>query len=184
MNTDVRFASCRGLTMVELLTVVLLLGLAMTVIALNLDHLTPTARIYGSARELGSMLEFIRTEAIVKKRDLWTILDMEKRTYRWARAPETERPGEDLERDSEYSIPRELLRGVQFEDITFTDGAKKSDGTVWIPFTPNGMPHGVVIHLINEEGRRVSTEINALTGAVTIHEGYKEIARVEESLFE
>jgi Tfp pilus assembly protein FimT len=176
--------STRGLTMVEVLVVILVLGMAITTIALNLDHVTPTARIFASARELGSMLEYVRNEAIVQKRDLFLIVDLDRQSYRWARAPEIERRGEDLERDSEFSSWKTLLRGVQFEDLTFSDGLKAPDSPAWIPFTANGLPQGVVVHLINEEGRRVSTEINSLTGAVSITDGYKEVERVEDSMFE
>ncbi len=176
--------SSRGMTMIEVLAVVLILGLSVTVIALNLDHATPTARLHASAREIGSMLEYVRNEAIVQKRYLFLIVDVENRRYRWARAPEIGRMDEDLERDSEYSTWKSLLRSVQIEDVTWDDGAKRSDGKFWIPFNPNGMSQGVTFHLINEDGRRVSTEVNGLTGIVSVHDGYKEIDEVEDGQFE
>lgn len=172
------------MTMVEILVVILLLGLAISAIALNFDSVTPKARIFASARELGSMMEYLRNEAMVQKRFLRLEIDFEHRRYRWARAPEVEQARENLETDSEYSEWKALLRGVQFEDVTFDDGGQKSEQVLWAPFNPNGLPQGFVIHLINEEGRRVSTEINGLTGAIRIHDGYKEVPKVEESMFE
>ena len=67
---------------------------------------------------------------------------------------------------------------------TALGGGQKSEGTVWAPYNPNGLPNGFVVHLINEEGRRVSTEIIGLTGTVRVTEGYKEVPKVEESMFE
>jgi Tfp pilus assembly protein FimT len=172
------------MTMVEILVVVLLLGLAVSVIALNMDNVTPKARIFASARELGTTMEYLRNEALVQKRYLFLVIDFEKSRYHWARAPEVQDARENLETDSEFSEWTKLHRGVQFEDVTFDDGGQKSEGVVWAPFNPNGLPQGFVVHVINEEGRRVSAEINGLTGTVRVTEGYKEIPKVEESMFE
>ncbi len=174
----------RGFTLVELAIVVLILGIAMTIVAVNVSVLIPHERLRGAANNIGNLLQYARSEAAATGVNFAVVYDLDENAY-WLLVPRTvdERYEQTRTRDEDTRIvylPNELPDGVEFEDIQFGEGAKRTRGEIHIEITPMGTASGHIVHLINRhnDDEQFSVELNALTGRVTYHEGYVEFEEV------
>ncbi len=173
----------RGVTLIELMVVVLILSLSLTIVATRLDGITSNSRLKASARHIGSTIELLQNQGIVNGRFYFLQFDLTDNRMRWIIAPEAAREGMDLEGETRELPWRTLERGVVMEDLTFDDGVRKEDERINVPFGPTGMTWGFQVHLINEEGRRYTVEANSVTGLVSYYPYRKEFEEVPEELF-
>ncbi len=83
----------RGFTLLELLCVMALLGLLLFVIIPNIDNMTPTARLKGAARRIGTTMELAQGESIAAGKEFTLAYDFSKGSY-WIilPAPDTTTP--------------------------------------------------------------------------------------------
>lgn len=141
----------RGFTLIEMLVVVALMGVAMAVVAGAMGMGLAGQQIRGASRDLVAALRYTRGQAIVKREEQVLMLNVDDKSYRAAG-----RPIQTLPKQLDLAI--ETARQEQI-----------SRGEAGIRFFPDGSSTGGNIELVR--GETVwRIDINWLTGEVTLRE--------------
>ncbi len=141
----------RGFTLLEILAVLALIGLALAVTAFSLDGGLERAKLDASARDIAAALRHTRTVALVDHQPQWFTLDLNARRF--------DSPGR-----APQSIPRDTVLRVTSaaEDVN-------RPGIARIRFFPDGSSTGG--HVVLARGQRqVRLDVDWLTGAVAMSE--------------
>ncbi|MEO6968816.1 MAG: GspH/FimT family pseudopilin [Rhodanobacteraceae bacterium] len=148
-NRGPKFSS--GFTLLEILAVLALIGLALAVTAFSLDGGLDRAKLDASAREVTAALRHTRTRAMVEHRAQWFTLDLNQRSYASAgRDPKT------------FPAQTALHVTSAAEDV-------QHPGIARIRFFPDGSSTGGNIELRRKQ-REVRIDVDWLTGAVAMSE--------------
>src|SRR5690348_14632906 len=139
----------RGFTLLEILAVLVLTGIAMAVTAFSLDGGLDRARLDASGRDMAAALRHTRTRALVEHRPQWFTLDLNARTFA--------SPGRD---------PQELPGGTALHVTSATEDVQHP-GQARIRFFPDGSSTGGHIEL-SRKHREVRIDVDWLTGAVAM----------------
>ncbi|HET6906833.1 MAG TPA: GspH/FimT family pseudopilin [Rhodanobacteraceae bacterium] len=137
----------RGFTLLEILAVLALLGIALAVTAFSLDGGLDRARLDASARDIVAALRHTRTRALVEHRPQWFTLDLNARTFA--------SPGRD---------PQGIPGGTVLH-VTSAAEDVQHPGEARIRFFPDGSSTGGNIEL-TRKNREVRIDVDWLTGAV------------------
>ena len=186
-----------GFTLIELMIVIVIMGIALAIVALNFDGFVPEERIRAEARSIGHLIELARAEAAMKGVSYGVVYDLNKNAY-WLLVPEVEDDelssyGSDIEYDEEDDeeeirkqlFYRELAKDVEFVDVQLGEDTTIKDSIVRIEITPLGTASGHIVHLKqklgnNQEEKEFSIELNALTAMVSFTEGRVEFEEVTD----
>ena len=133
--------SQRGFTLLELLVVIVVLGLALGLVAATAPAESPAVRLDSAAARVAGALRLARTEAITRDRPVGVLLDPRRRTLRIESAPA-------------WRLPV----GV----AVLPDGAS---GPVQVTFAPDGTAAGGPV-VLAVPGLRREIAANWLTGRV------------------
>ena len=139
----------RGFTLLEMLAVILLIGVAASAVAISVAHGLASARIDAASGELAAALRATRAQAIVHGAQRSFVLDTRDASYHGAVGREVQ-------------LPHGMRVG-----ITSASMDQGSDGTARIRFFPDGSSTGGRITL--QSGRRQwHVNVSWLTGAVSV----------------
>ena len=141
----------RGFTLLEILAVLVLIGVALAATAFSLDGGLQRAKLDASARDIAASLRHTRTLALTSHRPQWFTLDLKARTYA--------SPGRDAQ-----SIPL----GTTLRATSAAEDADKP-GIARIRFFPDGSSTGGHIELARQH-RQARIDVDWLTGAVATSE--------------
>lgn len=141
----------RGFTLLEILAVLALLGIALAVTAFSLDGGLDRARLDASARDVAAALRHTRTRALVEHRPQWFTLDLNARTFA--------SPGRD---------PQGIPGGTVLH-VTSAAEDVQHPGQARIRFFPDGSSTGGNIEL-SRKHREVRIDVDWLTGTVAMGE--------------
>ena len=188
-----------GFTLIELMIVILVMGVALLIVATNFTGLVPEERLRAEARSIGHLIEFARAEAAMKGVNYGVVYDLKNNAY-WLLVPEVD--DEDLESysdDTEYGdeddeeeeirkklFYRKLQKNIEFEDVQLGEDTTMKDEIVRIEITPLGTASGHIVHLkqLAENGsgkeKQMSLELNALTAIVNYYDERKEFEEVTD----
>lgn len=139
----------RGFTLLEILAVLALIGIAVTVTAFSLDGGLERARLDASARDMVAALRHTRTRALVEHRPQWFTLDLNARTFA--------SPGRD---------PQAIAAGTTLH-VTSAAEDVQHPGEARIRFFPDGSSTGGNIEL-TRKNRDVRIDVDWLTGSVAM----------------
>ena len=166
----------RGFTLIELMVVIVILGIIATVIAPNIDRISPKYSLRAGAREIASTIEHCRSQSALTGETYSIVYDLDQMRY-WILLPvKMDEYGQPSEEDREPVRPPRLLpTGVKIVDVTTLDNENHTDGEVQIDFSPFGNTgsHIVLIQYEDNEELKIWVRTNALLGFTTFH--YKEI---------
>lgn len=144
----------RGFTLVEILAVVALIGVAIAVVSVSVGAGLSGARVKAASRDLVAALRYTRGQAIVKREAQALRVDVERRRYR--------APG----RRTWVELPKDMSMKL----FTARSELEEDAGVGRIRFFPDGSSTGGHIDLVHKDVRwRV--EILWLTGEVSLREG-------------
>lgn len=172
-----------GFTLLEMMIVIVILGLAMGMIFGGAQNLLPESRLRSAAEEIATRINDVREEAIVRG---WTVTveyDIDRRTYfAWAIAPPGLIDEKLIEEDGRFYFDlggvqarTELPFNVRFLDLTLGEENPVRSGIVQVTFDAFGLATGHTIHLENTETeQRMTIEVDPLTGLCRVIEGYHE----------
>lgn len=135
-----------GFTLIEMMIVAAILALALMIVVPSLDGVTPSYRLRGAVREIGSAIEFARSEAIASGRTTGIVYYRDEQRYAiLIPLPETEEgeaqppAGDQLFSDGRVIIrPTDLPEDVVFDEILGSDNEAFDDPEVVINFDPLG----------------------------------------------
>lgn len=144
-----RRGGAHGFTLLEMLAVILLIGIAAAAVAVAVTQGLASARIGAASGELAAALRATRTQAIVHGRQQTFQLDIRDATYQGADGREVHLP-----------------KGMQL-GITSAASDQAANGVARIRFFPDGSSTGGRITL--QSGRRQwHVNVSWLTGAVSV----------------
>jgi type II secretory pathway pseudopilin PulG len=142
----------------ELLVVVVIIGLALTIVLPNLDNLTPKHRLRAGAREVAATMELCRHLSISRVATYGIRYDLgPPATYRILLPPD----------EAEYREPlsaRTLPRGITIDSIVLAGDDRIYQGAVDIDFSPTGEAGTHIVILRNEDDRVLSVKFLPLVG--------------------
>ena len=139
-----------GLTLVELLVVLTLIGLLVTLATPMASRALPGFELRTSAERLRSDLRLTRSAAIRQNRDAFMVFNVERGTYRRS--------------DSDRVV---ALPGSLAMEITVARSEMADEGIGRIRFFPDGTSTGGAIHLAREGDAR-AIEVDWFDGSVTV----------------
>ncbi|MDO8282399.1 MAG: GspH/FimT family pseudopilin [Thermodesulfovibrionia bacterium] len=146
-----------GFTLVELVIVMLIMGIAAGVTGIVVGKKSGGAEIKKAAREISASLRFARSRAISEKRSYFFIVNNVTMTYGLYDAGIDKK--EDLENlRLKKDLPKDLRR------ITYN---KIVPNLFQIEFTPQGSSSAGVIEIMNDS-RRYVISVSRLTGRVNV----------------
>jgi prepilin-type N-terminal cleavage/methylation domain-containing protein len=165
-----------GFTLIELMVVIVILGVIATVIAPNIDRISPKYSVRAGAREIASTIEHCRSQSALTGETYSIVYDLDRMQY-WVLLPvKLDEYGQPSEEDREpIRPPRVLPSGVRIVDVITSDNENHSDGEVQIDFSPFGNTgsHIVLLQYEEKEELNIWVRTNAFLGFTTFH--YKEI---------
>ena len=144
--------SASGFTLLEILAVLAVIGLALAVTAFNLDGGLQRAKLDGSAREIAASLRHTRTVALMDRQPQWFTLDLKARSFA--------SPGREAK----------LLDSGTVLHVTSAAEDADRPGVARIRFFPDGSSTGGHIELARAQ-RAVRIDVDWLTGAVAMSSG-------------
>ena len=131
--------------------------------------------------QLENVLIAVRQNAILDRRTLVVLYDVEKGTYQTAvYSGDTviteggEQPESDSNLNNMTVLKRTLPEGLKFMDIMNPRDGKVTEGTCYTIVRPTGWIEPTTIHVKNEKDEAYTLTIEPLAGTVRLEEGYKE----------
>ncbi len=141
----------KGITLIELLIVLVIVALALAVVTPMLDSVISNSQVKTATRHLAAGLKTARNKAINMKEEITLTLDVEKNTYTIG------------DKNRELNLPDDTiltLTTAQSEQISEKQGA--------IRFFTDGSSTGGQVKLSHNNAEYV-VDVNWLTGKVTIY---------------
>lgn len=183
----------QGFTLIELMAVILVLGLMISVTALNWQRILPRAQLNAAVRELSDVLNSTRSEAIARGAEFRMIYDLDEQRY-WVETPFKKGGGLALERIPGEADPEEgkrllshvtaLENGVRITRVSLDD-EDYNDGQIFVRFSALGASSAHLVELFHEPTNTTYTiEVLGLTGLIKVHEGAFERPELSEEDFD
>jgi general secretion pathway protein H len=139
----------RGFTLLEMLAVILLIGIAAAAVSVSVAQGLASARTNAASGELAAALRWTRAQAIVQGKDQVFAVDTRRMTYKAADR-------------REVRLPQGMRLG-----ITSAQADQAGPGVGRIRFFPDGSSTGGRITLQREQ-RQWHVNVSWLTGAVSV----------------
>ncbi len=151
-----------GFTLVEMIVVLTILGLAASFVLPSLDRGLPHWRLIGAAREFVTLLKFARNQSLASMSPLHVVVDRSRNLY-WLdsaealAAPDWLHGGERKVRV--YALPEGVSFGEPGGGIVSVDEQRFR-----ILFFPRGNSSGGEIQLRDKNGRAYRIDVDTVTG--------------------
>lgn len=158
-----------GFTLVELVLVVLLLGLLASLTMPLLGRGNP-GNLNGVARRLAGTVKYLYNEAAMTGLEQRLVFDLGDGSY-WSQ--ERSESGE-LERRDGMGRRYRLPESVAIESIYQPRNGEYRSGEVITRMQPGGWLDETIIHLRDEDERKLTLRLVPLTGLTEFYEGYRD----------
>lgn len=175
----------RGFSLIELIVVLVIIGMAVAVTAPFIFWTLERVEIRAAVKEIASSLRYARSVAISEKKEMRFYMDLDERLY-WLDT----RRGEEQEEDAENGDPgqegegtspspsyptiKRSLNSLVNVDLFVRGEDEFDEGTVMILFSPFGSSSGGQFNLkTHEESRRplyFTVKVDPVTGRVKTKE--------------
>ncbi|MFB3884248.1 MAG: prepilin-type N-terminal cleavage/methylation domain-containing protein [Thermodesulfobacteriota bacterium] len=146
----------KGFTLIELIIVLLLAGLAVSLVTPSLFRLSKTAELRGMAQKISAILRYCRSESIHKRQVYQVLFDSHQREVRV-------RSMEDEKVTRRYALPE----GIQIEEVKIPSPQYLTEVPT-IEFYPNGGSNGGSILVGSRDRKGYMIKVHFLTGIVEI----------------
>lgn len=174
MKTNIK----KHFTILELMVVLLIMGMAAGIAVVKLDNFLPALRMDSSARQIAGLISHLY-DASVSSGKLYGLKYNGSENYYEVRLIWSEKyvDGKELfDEDQSLSTKTYLPDGVRFKEIKddFGQSVPQDDDKIEVRFDPSGFVTPHRIHLEDDAGNEITLEVLFLTGEVIFHEGYYE----------
>jgi len=142
----------RGVTLLEMLVVLAIMGLVAALVLPTFGNGVSTSELRSSARQVAAGLRAARSEAVSQRRETFLVLDLEGRRFKVDRDPK------------EYTLPPRIEIKLFTAQRDIVDARTGS-----IRFFPDGGSNGGRVTLAAGE-RKYDVDVDWLTGRVAILE--------------
>ncbi len=167
----------RGVTFLEIMVALVILGIMMALVLPNLSGPRSKAALRASAREITQAAMLARQRAIVQGHDTYLIVYPERSEWRiYATPPEEDEDRrdfdlEDIEATTGEERIHKLHTRVDFERIEVDYEEQDLDEMHSITFRPNGTSTGMAVQLKNDRDRSMTVDIETLNSMPTVYLG-------------
>jgi type II secretion system protein H len=175
-----------GMTLIELMIVIFLMGIIFSISVISVNSLTPIYRVRSASRSLASKIEEMRALAISTGRPMGIRYTMAEGSHYHQMIPPApdEYPDEPVD-DRRGGVKEEFPATVQIRQIRFPGGRTvKPPGVVNIIFSAMGTSgsHIVTLEGATREGKSIllSVKFNAITGTIDFSSGEEEFRNAED----
>ena len=187
-----------GFTLIELMVVVLLIGIAAGYGAVTFSGMTEEQKMSSTVREFVGHYRELRAFAAKERRECWLEYAIQDGEYRMTIYPLRDEMGNYIDAEGEI-IPEEevydridrtewkrINKSIFIKDVQGPgpDGNETYDEEYYLKFREDGtIPHHIV-HFESDGGLEMSLVVDEITGAVSVYEGYVEVYSPQEEDFE
>ena len=162
--------SSKGITVIEIMVA---LALIMVLIYAGRSLLYKKTRylLKSESRKLSSLIEQLYNLAIVRNQTHRLCLELDKEIF-WVEIQGTD--GKFIKSTKSYLKPQKLPAEISFQDIIYkARELKKENGTACVHFFPHGYAEAASIHLIDNEKKAYTIQIQSLTGDTLVQAAYR-----------
>jgi len=157
-----------GFTLIELIIVLIIIGLASGVVGLVISRSSGNLELKSISKELSAVMRFARNRAITEKRTYCFVIDINDRIYNlYTDKREDDKDKEDTG-DNEKII--RVMHKPFPEEMQMSVKGSDSDSQV-IEFFADGSSTGGVIEVSGEKGAVYNITVNRITGKVEAARG-------------
>ena len=188
----------RGFTLVELMIVVAIMGLASGWVAVNYSGVTEHQKLATTVREFVGTYRELRAFAAKERRECIIEYDIEAQRWRKLIFPPQDATGNYVDEYGEVIDPfyvEEIMfskRWNKFEDGVFLldieqpgpSGSERYEVDFWCEFRADGTVPPHILHFQTKDGLQMSVEVDEITGGVAVRDGYLEFYEAEEGEFD
>jgi prepilin-type N-terminal cleavage/methylation domain-containing protein len=199
MTSAIGRPTSRGaFTLVELLLVVAILGIAMLISVPTFVRSARSARLRAAVQTVSMASRLARNKAVLQSKDMAVIFYIERNEIELVSLEtpsgvsdremflegRSDRMVSDLlggEADGEGAeaplpaIAAEMVRPlppeVRIVEVEAADGGLEDEGAYWVNYYRNGMSDGFTVRLIDADERTAAVRVDALSGRVTVAYG-------------
>ena len=140
--------AAEGFTLIELMVVIAIIGLAMSVMVSGSSSLLPQTRLRASVDQLAASLELARSHAQLRQEPLVFAYDLDQGLYEAYYPFERDEQGENRGAGKTPVVdPLPLERGIAFRSVRLPGSVPREDGVVTLDVSALGRiaPHEVVL---------------------------------------
>lgn len=185
-----------GFTLVELLLVVAIMGVAVTISIPTFVRSARSARLRSAVQTVSMTSRLARNKAVLQSQDMAVIFYIDRGEIEMVKL-ETESSSGDREmfldgrgnrmvdglldkddpsaEDEEAALPaiapelvRVLPKDVRIVEVEAADGVMENEGAYWVNYFRNGMSDGFTVKLIDGDEHTASVKVDPLSGRVTV----------------
>lgn len=155
-------AFLRGFTMIELLLVVVIIGIAIGVTMPSLVASIQNQRLKTAARTMVTVARYARSMSVLKQTDLTLSFNLAT--------------GQIDLTSTNVSLPRftRMIEGVNIVSVKTEGHDEKSEGFCAVNFKRNGLCQPFTVKIADHRGKNVVVKIDALAGVRTTEYGNEE----------
>lgn len=171
-STAGRSNSQAGFTLIEIALVVVLLGLMAGLTMPMISGLEPD-HLNASARRLAGTVKYLYNEAAMTGLEHRIVFDLDHGSYRTVKLS----AGGEVQEMKGVAASHKLGAGVRFEAIYQPRHGEFHDGKVTMSILPGGWIDETILHLSNEDKRKLTLRLVPLTGLTEIYDGYRDFRK-------
>jgi type II secretion system protein H len=179
---NVKLRTCKGFTLIELMTVVTIMAVMMGLAFPLMKNLNEKNKLRAAAREVVALMKYARTEAVFGERDTEVFFDVKKRVF-WLDLREPDpKTGEYNPKGKKKQLEqkRQLEQNISFDEITSYDSNILKNDIVAVDFYPDGTATPTLLTLMNVKGSRLTIEVLKSTGLAEVTPGTIEDKKQKE----
>ncbi len=173
-----------GFTLIEMALVAVVLGIGITLVAVNLELIVPSTKMSAASRRLVALLSDCRMHALTHSKPYGVELDLDGSRYRIV-TPLREDGVVALSREDRFALTwNQLPEGIRIESVVAGTAAPVTAGPYLVDFSPSGSAPPTLIYLRQEQMQKDFTlQVVGLTGRVDLHSGRFQPQVVNEASF-
>ena len=153
-----------GFTLLELIAVVAVVGVALSVAMPSLSTGLQRWRMRVAVREMSAMIKFARNQAVARRQSLQIVVDRSRNSF-WLDRATVRQDAEQAEEKGLrlYALPD----GVRFGTVT-VGGLEVENPQFGLLFAPNGSTRADTVQILDANGRGYRIVLDQVTGQASI----------------